>query len=87
MRTRLNWRTNRWDKLTVKGISSGVSLHANPTIMPWSPAPMVSRSSSLVPSPRLYRAVLTPWLMSCDCSCIETLIPQLFASIPYSELT
>jgi len=31
------------------GISSGVSSHAKPNIIPWSPAPMASISSSLIP--------------------------------------
>ena len=49
------------------GISSGVSSQANPTIIPWSPAP----------------PVLTPWAMSGDCSSIDTSTPQVSKSKPY----
>ena len=62
------------------GIRSEVSLQANPTIIPWSPAPMRSMSSrSLLATPRCLssRERLTPELMSLDCSWIETTTPQL----------
>ena len=80
-RTRASCSTNFCDRLTVKGISSGVSLQANPTIMPWSPAPVASMASSAA-DPRCSKAVVTPALMSGDCSWMETITPQLVASMP-----
>ena len=40
------------------GMSSGVSVQAYPNIMPWSPAPCVSRTSSSLTSVRTSRAVV-----------------------------
>ena len=48
----------RWASAIGKGISSGVSLHAKPNIIPWSPAPMSF--------PRVLSSS-TPWAMSGDC--------------------
>jgi hypothetical protein len=52
--------------------SSGVSEHAKPNIMPWSPAPWLS-SGSAAPSLRFSIAASTPCAMSGDCEPIETL--------------
>ena len=49
---------SRWARRIGAGISSGVSSHAKPNIMPWSPAPC----SLCRPSPSV-----TPWAMSGDC--------------------
>jgi hypothetical protein len=52
------------------GISSGVSSHAKPNIIPESPAPPTS----------------TPCAMSGDCSSMLLMIPQVSASKPYFAL-
>ena len=61
------WRFTSSCEIAIgSGMSSGVSLHAKPNIMPWSPAP--SRS--------------TPMAMSWLCLPSTTLTPQLFQSKP-----
>ena len=60
-----------------RGMSSGVSLQAKPTIIPWSPAPTDSRSSPAGSvSSRTSSDTSTPWAMSWDCSSMDTLTPQ-----------
>ena len=54
-----------------KGINSSVSRHANPNIMPWSPAPPVS----------------TPRAMSVDCSWIAVSTPQVWQSTGLAFVT
>jgi hypothetical protein len=56
-----------------RGISSGVSRHAKPNIIPWSPAPWSCTS----PLPRVSMASSTPRLMSGDCSWTETSVPHV----------
>ena len=63
------------------GISSSVSRHAKPNIMPWSPAPSVSRSSAEWPS-RCSSASSTPRAMSGDCSWIAVMTPHVSPSRP-----
>ena len=65
------------------GIRSGVSVQANPTIMPWSPAPSASRFSPLLStSPLTSSATSTPLAISLDCSWTDTAIPQDWESNP-----
>ena len=56
------------------GISSGVSRHANPNIIPWSPAPS-SYCASV--SARTSNALSTPIAMSADCSLTDTSVPHV----------
>ncbi len=63
------------------GISSSVSRHAKPNIMPWSPAPSVSSSSCECPS-RSSKACSTPMAMSADCSWIAVMTPHVSPSSP-----
>src|SRR6266508_6069354 len=63
------------------GISSSVSRQAYPNIIPWSPAPSASSSSSDPPS-RCSSASSTPRAMSGDCSWIDVITPQVSPSIP-----
>src|SRR5512132_983185 len=63
------------------GISSSVSPQAYPNIIPWSPAPSASSSSSDPPS-RCSSASSTPRAMSGDCSWIDVITPQVSPSIP-----
>ena len=80
-RTAASCRHNRCASAIVSGMYSGVSLHANPTIIPWSPAP-VSRSS-FSPAPSFASSDLfTPIAMSLDCSLIETMTPHVSQSKP-----
>ena len=72
----------RWASQIGSGIRSGVSSQAKPNIMPWSPAPWaLSWSSPLLPV-RTSSDLVTPTLMSGDCSSIETMTPQVLPSKP-----
>ena len=62
------------------GMSSAVSVQANPNIMPWSPAPWVSRTSSSLTSLRTSRAEVTPWLMSGDWAWMAVMTPLVSES-------
>ncbi len=67
------------------GISSGVSLHAKPNIIPWSPAPVASISSSISPF-LCSSASSTPIAISGDCSSIAVSTAQVSLSKPYFAL-
>ena len=62
--------TKPWERLIGRGISSGVSSQAKPIIIPWSPAPSLSKASSSLSNP-LSRTSLereTAASISLDCS-------------------
>ena len=61
-----SWRVTAWAYWMGAGISVGVSSHAYPNIIPWSPAPPVS----------------TPCAMSGDCWSTATSTPHVFPSKP-----
>ena len=82
MRTSASRRASLCDSAMGSGMSSGVSVQAKPNIMPWSPAPWVSSTSSSLTSVRFSSASSTPWLMSGDCGSIEVMTPQVSQSKP-----
>ncbi len=55
-------------------MSSGVSRHAYPNIIPWSPAPSSCAGAA---SDRTSSAASTPIAMSEDCSLTDTSVPQV----------
>ena len=65
------------------GMYSSVSLVAKPNIMPWSPAPMASSSSSDILFSFASKALFTPSAISCDCSSMAVITPQVSQSNPY----
>jgi hypothetical protein len=84
LRTADNRRASRCASAIGNGISSGVSRHANPNIIPWSPAPWASKASA--PDPwRSSSACSTPCAMSGDCVPIETETPHEAASKPFFD--
>ena len=64
------------------GIYSSVSLDAYPNIIPWSPAPIASISSSDILFSFASSALSTPIAISDDCSSIATRTPHVSASNP-----
>src|SRR6185503_8133351 len=81
LRTSASRLANRCAIAIGSGISSSVSRQAYPNIIPWSPAPSVSSSSTDRPS-RCSSASSTPRAMSGDCSWIDVTTPQVSPSIP-----
>ena len=81
-RTAVKRCVNRWASEIVSGINSGVSSHAKPTMVPWSPAPWRSCGSPVLSSSRTSQEVATPSAMSPDCRLRETITPQVSASKP-----
>jgi len=67
--------TSWWARSIGSGMSEGVSRHAKPNIMPWSPAPC----SFALPSCFSF----TPRAMSGDCLPMATETPQLLPSKPF----
>ncbi len=65
------------------GMSVGVSSQAYPNIMPWSPAPIVSTSSWIVPV-LCSIASLTPMAMSGLWDAMAICTPQVLPSKPFS---
>ena len=85
--TSVNLLDSLWANDIGRGINSSVSLQAKPNIIPWSPAPIFSISSS-VTSPFLFsKASSTPIAISPDCSSIEVITAQVSQSNPYLALS
>ena len=80
LRTFVSWRASLCAMLIGYGIYSSVSLEAYPNIIPWSPAPIASISSSPIFASR---ALSTPIAMSVDCSSIAVITAHVSASKPY----
>ena len=73
-RTSDSRRAMRCARAMGRGMSSGVSRHAKPNIIPWSPAP----SSWAAASSRTSSAALTPIAMSGDWPLTETSVPHVW---------
>ena len=71
-----------WAKDIGSGINSSVSLQAKPNIIPWSPAPTFSISSSVCSPDLLSKPSSTPIAMSPDCSSIAVITAQVLQSNP-----
>ncbi len=84
LRTAERRRASRCANAIGNGMSSGVSEHAKPNIMPWSPAPCESSALSDDPE-RNSMALSTPCAMSGDCAPIAMLTPQEAPSKPFLD--
>ena len=83
LRTLVSCSASLWARAIGYGMYSSVSLVAKPNIIPWSPAPMASISSSDMVCSLASSALSTPRAISADCSSMAVMTPQVSASKPY----